>query len=120
MLHTDLCMNCQHVQIFMFLDCNGWYRREQLWHHVKRCNVALCDGSGSVRRPLRADQLLSNSSQEMATFLNGMHIGAVYMAIKDNTLIHDLTRMLMSKVINSSNHVNYVRGHVRNLGRVLL
>jgi hypothetical protein len=106
-------------------DCYGWYRREQLWRHAQRCKVAALKGSQSasrVRRPVRAADVLANSTSNevVSMVLSGMRKGKVYMAISHDPMVHDLIRMLMTKVSNSAHHVNYVRGHVRNLGRVLL
>ena len=100
--------------------CYGWYRREQLWRHVQRCKVASVDTR--IRRPLRAaDMVLNSGSHEtVSAVISGMHKDAVYMAVKEDALIHDLIRMLMSKTGNSNTHINYVRSHVRNLGRLLL
>ena len=102
--------------------CYGWYRREQLWRHVKRCQLAPDDGSGKARRPLTtANSIAIGLSQEtVMSVLGGMRQGSVFSAIKNDSLVHDLIRMMMSKVGNSYSHVNYVRSHVRNLGRVLL
>jgi hypothetical protein len=49
-----------------------------------------------------------------------MHKDKVYYAIFRDPLVHDIVRMRMAKVNGSVHHINYVRGHIRNLGKVLL
>lgn len=57
-------------------------------------------------------------NETASTVLNGMR--NAYMAVAHDELVHDLIRMLMSKVSNSIPHVNYIRGHTRTLGPALL
>jgi len=103
--------------------CYGCYRREQLWRHDNRCKVASDNDDSNVRRPLRAalySIFHSVSVETVTSVVTGMRKGAIYMAIKDDLLIHELIRMLMSQIAHSITHINYVRRHVRNLGRLLL
>jgi hypothetical protein len=62
----------------------------------------------NMRRPVKAADVLSlNSSNEVvSTVLNGMRKGRVYTAVANDPRVHVL--------------ISYVRGHIRNLARVLL
>ena len=107
--------------------CFGYYCRKQLWRHVRRCPVALasdanCHQNKKKMKPARAaDLLVVNSSRDdVDAVISNMRKGKVYSAIRNDTLVHELARKLMSHAGHSSHHVNYVRARLRKLGRLLL
>ena len=110
--------------------CYGYYTRRELWRHVRRCQLRVNNAqeaseslvSKKPMRPVRAgDQLLSCSSSDAATeVMSGMRKGSVYMAIRNDPIVHELARKLMSRAGHSTHHINYVRARLRKIGRVLL
>jgi len=105
--------------------CFGYYGRKQLWRHVHRCPLAPVSAATQVdngMKPARAgDQILiTGSADEVSSVIDNMRQGPVRLAIRNDTLVHELTRKLMCRVGNNRNHINYVRARLRKLGRLLL
>ena len=121
---TDSCkyVPCQY--------CYGYYGRRQLWRHVRQCPLRPCKTqeesahAGKWMRPVRAsDQILSAincSSDSVNLVMSDMHKDAVFMVIKNDSLIHELARKLMSRAGHSVKSINNVRARLRKVGRVLL
>jgi hypothetical protein len=106
--------------------CYGFYRREQLWRHRKRClskgEPIAEKGKGKSGGHLKASDLMMNSvhNDEVAYVIAGMRKAAVYSVIKNDELIREVLRKLMSRTGHNVHHVNYVRNRLRNLGRLIL
>jgi len=110
--------------------CYGYYGRREMWKHVRRCPLAPCSNQGGPAepagkqrmKPLRAgDQLLTCTSSDEATLvLSGMRKGAIFMAVKNDPVVHELARKLMFRAGHSVHHINYVRARIRKIGRLLL
>jgi len=106
--------------------CYGYYGRRELWKHVRRCTLAPStsqqpSGRKSVK-PIRAAYriLSSASSHEAMAVISGMRKDAVFMAIKNDPIVHELARKLMQQAGHSPHHINYVRARLRKIGRMLL
>ena len=102
--------------------CFGYYGRKQLWRHVHRCPLAPVSTADNGMKPARAgDQILTAGSADIvSSVIDNMRQGPVRLAIRNDTLVHELTRKLMCRVGNNQNHINYVRARLRKLGRLLL
>jgi len=131
--------------------CYGYYGRRQLWRHVRQCPLRCQTSSvesghdGKWMRPVRASDLIvssvDSSSETVNLVMSNMRKDAVFMAIKNDALIHELARKLMSRVgasdsgrrkgkagtltsqsgaRDSNRSVGNIRARLRKIGRLLL
>ena len=87
-----------------------------LWSQKIRINGASCTSaiiSGEMLLPTKASEPLNR-------LIFGMASGKVLLIIKNDDLLLTLGSKLIEKSANSDHHVNYIRGQLRSVARLLI